>query len=51
LSGHGLLDLAGYDKYLHGKLESSEVSSDEIKKSLARVQVKYHAPMRKTGKW
>ncbi len=51
LSGHGLLDLAGYDKYLHGKLESSEVSSDEIKRSLARVQVKYHAPMRKSGKW
>jgi tryptophan synthase beta chain len=51
LSGHGLLDLAGYDKYLHGKLESSSVPMDEIKKSLARVQVVHHAPKRKTGKW
>lgn len=51
LSGHGLLDLAGYDKYLNGKLESSEVSMDAIKKSLARVQVVHHAPQRKTGKW
>ena len=51
LSGHGLLDLAGYEKYLSGKLESSEVPMDEIKKSLARVQKVHAAPMRKTGKW
>jgi tryptophan synthase beta chain len=51
LSGHGLLDLAGYDKYLSGKLESSKVPHDEIKRSLARVQVAHKAPARKTGKW
>jgi tryptophan synthase beta chain len=51
LSGHGLLDLAGYDKYLSGKLESSAIPHDEIKKSLARVQVSHKAPARKTGKW
>lgn len=51
LSGHGLLDLAGYDKYLNGKIESSRVSHDEIKKSLARVQLSHKAAMRKTGKW
>ncbi|MBF0331297.1 MAG: TrpB-like pyridoxal phosphate-dependent enzyme [Candidatus Omnitrophica bacterium] len=51
LSGHGLLDLVGYDKYLSGKLESSQVTSDEIKRSLERVQKVHVAPMRKTGKW
>lgn len=51
LSGHGLLDLSGYDKYLNGKLESSEVPASEIAKSLARVQKVHPAPLRKTGKW
>ncbi len=51
LSGHGLLDLAGYDRYLSGKLESSAIPHDEIKKSLARVQVSHKAVARKTGKW
>ncbi len=51
LSGHGLLDLSGYDKYLGGKLESSKVPREEIKKSLARIQVAHRAVARKTGKW
>jgi tryptophan synthase beta chain len=51
LSGHGLLDLMGYDKYLSGKLESSQVTKDEIKRSLDRVQKVHQASMRKTGKW
>ena len=51
LSGHGLLDLAGYDKYLSGKLESSAIPHDEIKKSLARIQVSHKAAARKTGQW
>jgi tryptophan synthase beta chain len=51
LSGHGLLDLAGYDKYLGGKLESSEVSKEEIARSLDRVQKAHTAPARSTGQW
>ncbi len=51
LSGHGLLDLAGYDKYLNGKLESSKVPHDEIEKSLAKVQKTFAAASRKSGKW
>ena len=51
LSGHGLLDLAGYDKYLDGKLESSEVTPEEIKASLARIQGSHKASARKTGRW
>lgn len=34
LSGHGLLDLVGYEKYLSGKLENSQVSDQRIQKSL-----------------
>ncbi|MBF0485435.1 MAG: hypothetical protein HQL16_02860 [Candidatus Omnitrophica bacterium] len=51
LSGHGLLDLAGYDKYLTGKLESSEVSHEEILKSLDRVQKVHVALERKSGRF
>ena len=51
LSGHGLLDLAGYDKYLSGKLESSKVPHEEIRKSLERVQRIHVAQKRKTGRW
>ncbi len=51
LSGHGLLDLAGYDRYLSGKLESSRIPHDEIKRSLARVQKVHPAPQRKSGRW
>ncbi len=51
MSGHGLMDLAGYDKYLHGKLESSQVAQEEIDKSLARVQKVHLAPLRKTGRF
>lgn len=37
LSGHGLMDLVGYDKYLTGQLTKHELSEDEIKKLLADV--------------
>ena len=35
LSGHGLLDLAGYDSYFAGKLENYELSPEAIARSLA----------------
>ncbi len=37
LSGHGILDLAGYEKYLSGQLEDYELPQEEIDKSLAAV--------------
>lgn len=37
LSGHGMLDLAGYEKYLSGQLEDYELPQEEIDKSLAAV--------------
>ncbi len=37
LSGHGTLDLAGYDRYLSGQLEDYELSPEQIERSLAAV--------------
>ncbi len=34
LSGHGLMDLLGYDKYLTGQLSDYELPDEEIKKNL-----------------
>jgi tryptophan synthase beta chain len=35
LSGHGLMDLYGYQKYLAGELSNTEMGQDELEKSLA----------------
>ena len=37
LSGHGLLDLSGYDSYLHNKLEEFQVNESEIQKNLSSL--------------
>ncbi|MEN6548413.1 MAG: TrpB-like pyridoxal phosphate-dependent enzyme, partial [Armatimonadia bacterium] len=37
LSGHGMLDLAGYDKFLSGKLEDYELPQEEMDESLKSV--------------
>jgi tryptophan synthase beta chain len=34
-SGHGLMDLVGYDKYLNGELTNHELSSDDFEKFTA----------------
>jgi tryptophan synthase beta chain len=36
-SGHGLLDLGGYDKYLAGELTDYEYPEEDIKKSLEKL--------------
>ena len=38
LSGHGLIDLAAYDKYFSGDLEDHEVTDAEIKESLKELE-------------
>ena len=37
LSGHGMLDLSGYEKYLNGELTDYVLPEEEIQKSLATV--------------
>ena len=37
LSGHGLIDMASYDKYLAGDLMNYELSDQEIQKNLDEI--------------
>lgn len=36
-SGHGLMDLVGYDKYMNGQLSKHELDESEIEKNLAAI--------------
>ncbi len=38
LSGHGLLDLNGYDSYITGRLKNVELSSEELHRSLRSME-------------
>lgn len=51
LSGHGLLDLSGYDAFLGGRLSNYTLPDDELRKSLADLEGLPRPPVRKTGKW
>lgn len=50
-SGHGLMDLLGYDAYLAGKLSDYSMPQDEIQKYTAELKKLPKAEMRKSGKW
>ena len=38
LSGHGLIDMASYDKYLSGQLGNYEVPQELIDKNIAKLE-------------
>ena len=50
-SGHGLMDLTGYDAYLSGKLTEYELPEEELKKYLVDLEKLPKAEVRKSGKW
>jgi len=50
-SGHGLMDLVGYDNYLSGKLVPYELPDSELEKAEACLKQYPKAEKRKTGKW
>lgn len=50
-SGHGLMDLAGYEKFLNGKLESYTLPESELQKSTSSVKDFPKAEIRKSGRW
>jgi len=50
-SGHGLMDLSGYDAYLSGKLTDYELPDEELKKYLKDLEKLPKAQARKSGKW
>jgi tryptophan synthase beta chain len=37
-SGHGLMDLVGYDNYIHGRLKDYALSQEELDKFTADIQ-------------
>jgi len=50
-SGHGLMDLSGYDAYMSGKLDKYALPEEELQKNTATLNDLPDAPERKTGKW
>ena len=50
-SGHGLLDLGGYEAFLSGKLSKYQLADKEIEKYTRELKNLPKAQMRKSGKW
>jgi len=50
-SGHGLMDLIGYDKYITGQLTDYSLPQEDLERFVAKIANFPPAPMRKTGKW
>jgi tryptophan synthase beta chain len=50
-SGHGLMDLSGYDAFLAGKLADYELPEGDFKKFIAPLKDLPKAEVRKSGKW
>ncbi|MBN1787970.1 MAG: TrpB-like pyridoxal phosphate-dependent enzyme [Sedimentisphaerales bacterium] len=50
-SGHGLMDLTGYDAYLSGKLTDYELPEEDLNKSTSVLKDLPKPQIKKTGKW
>ncbi len=50
-SGHGLMDLTGYNAYLSGKLSDYELPEEELQKYTKDLENLPKAEMRKSGRW
>ena len=50
-SGHGLMDLVGYDKYAQGLLTDHSLPQADLDRSVAKLAGFPKPPMRKTGRW
>ncbi|MDX9800535.1 MAG: TrpB-like pyridoxal phosphate-dependent enzyme [Spirochaetia bacterium] len=51
LSGHGFMDMKGYEAFLGGKLSDYELPGEVIEKNLSALKDFPKADIRKTGKW
>ncbi|MBN1696236.1 MAG: TrpB-like pyridoxal phosphate-dependent enzyme [Spirochaetales bacterium] len=51
MSGHGLMDLSGYENFFSGKLIDYPLPEDELKKSLKSLEGLPKPAVNKTGKW
>jgi tryptophan synthase beta chain len=50
-SGHGLMDLSGYDAYLSGKLGDYELPEADLQKYTKELEKLPKAEVRKSGRW
>ncbi|MDH7598544.1 MAG: TrpB-like pyridoxal phosphate-dependent enzyme [Sedimentisphaerales bacterium] len=50
-SGHGLMDLGGYDAYLAGKLQDYELPQEQIDRYAKDLEKLPAAPVRRSGRW
>ena len=50
-SGHGLMDLTGYDKFLRGQLVDHALSEEDLAKGLKAIEALPKPKLQKTGKW
>jgi len=50
-SGHGLMDLTGYDKFLTGKLSEYSLPDEDLKKSLEAIKEFPKLKKARSGKW
>jgi len=50
-SGHGLMDLTGYERYFSGQLEDFPLPEDTLKESLASLEGLPKPKASKSGKW
>ena len=51
LSGHGIMDLAGYDKYFSGQLQDYELPDAEVKSAMDAIKHHPKPKVARTGKW
>ncbi|MCU0822126.1 MAG: TrpB-like pyridoxal phosphate-dependent enzyme [Spirochaetes bacterium] len=51
LSGHGLMDLNGYDKFMAGELDDHELPQSEIDRAIEELKHFPKPAINKTGKW
>lgn len=51
LSGHGLMDLNGYDAYMSGKLFNYSLPQEDLDNSLESIKAHPDTSKEKTGKW
>ncbi len=50
-SGHGLMDLAGYDKYLEGHLKIYSLPEEVLEESLVNIKHHPRPHTKKSGRW
>jgi len=50
-SGHGLMDLTGYDAYFQGKLHDYALPDEDLAKSIEEIKDLPKPEVRRTGRW